>query len=761
MAPCLLVCLTVLAPAAVKAPITPAVEPFDLADVRLLPGPCLKAQERNREYLLSLDPDRLLRPFRINAGLPAPGEPYGGWEAPECEIRGHFVGHYLTALALMYRGTGDPACKERADLMVREFARCQEALGGGYLSAFPATYWDRLEAMEKPPWAPFYVIHKIMAGLLDAYLLCGNEQALPVLRGMAEWFENRIAPIPEEQWQRMLHVEFGGMSDVLHHLYEVTGDPMHLRLANRFNQERFLEPLWKSRDNLTGIHGNTHIPKVIAAVRHYELTGDRRYLRAAWFFWKSVVFGRTFASGGTTANEIWGPPYEMKGTENQNPHETCKTHNMLKLTRQLFGLSPELRYGDYYERAFLNGILGTQHPTTGQLIYYVYQGAGARKQWGGPEDAFWCCYGTGVESFAKLADSVYFHSDDDLYVNLILPTRLVWRAKGVTLEQTTGFPEEQGTTLTVHCARPTRFTLQLRIPEWVARRATVRLNGEVVAEGPLPGYLPVTRTFREGDRVELSLPMSASSVALPGDPEAIAFRYGPLVLAAVGVPASQTAPTKHPRQAAAYLLTAPAGDPANLLEPVPGEPLTFALRGGPVGVKLIPLNRVADETYQVYLPIVREDSERVAQAAQQQAEAESLARRVVDEVVPLDPAGEAAHNLQGDNTQAGPYQDFAWRHAPAPGWWSWDLRVLPDRPMALLLTFWGSDVPPRTFDVQVDGTTVLTMSLDRNDPGRLFDRAIALPADLTRGKSKVTVRFVPHEGNIAGGCFYCATVRAD
>lgn len=759
MIPSILVCLTLAPQLAVRAPIEPTVRPFALTDVRLLPGPCLDAQERDKEYLLWLDPDRLLRPFRVNAGLPAPGEPYTAWEAADCEIRGHFVGHYLTALALMHQSTGDAEVKERLDLMVAEFARCQEALGGGYLSAFPATYWDRLEAMEKPPWAPFYVIHKIMAGALDAYVLTGNEQGLAIAEGMAEWLARRFDPIPEEQWQRMLTVEFGGMSDVLHNLYEVTANPEHLRLANRFNQERFLEPLWSSHDNLTGLHGNTHIPKVIAAVRHYELTGDERYLKAAWYFWKRVVLYRTFASGGTTAFEVWGPPGEMAGTENQNPHETCKTHNMLKLTRLLFELSPTAQYGDYYERAFLNGILGTQHPKTGQLIYYVYQGAGSRKQWGTPDGAFWCCYGTGIESFAKLADSVYFHSDDELYVNLFLPTRLAWHEKGVTLEQTTGFPEEQGTTLTVGCQRPTRFTLKLRIPEWVARRATVRVNGQVVAEGPVPGYLPITRTFRNGDRVELSLPMSCTSIALPGDPDSIALRYGPLVLAAVGMPEATPAASKHPHGAEGSYIPMGAGDPASQLEPVPGEPLTFRLRGAPAGVKLIPLNRVTDETYQVYLPLVREGSEKQRElAAQGQAERD-LAARVVDEVVPMEPDEVSAHGLEGENTQAGPYNSWTWRHAPDPGWWSWDLKVLPDKPMSLLVTFWGSDVPPRTFDVQVEGQTLATVSLDRNAPGMLFDREFAIPAELTRGKSKVAVRFVPAKGNIAGGAFYCATLR--
>ena len=760
MAASVFVCFGLLPATYFLAPAEPALEPFDLADVRLLPGPLLDAQERNTEYLLSLDPDRLLYTYRVNAGLPAPGEPLGGWEAPDVEVRGYFQGHYLSALAMGYRSTGDPRLKERLDLMVSELAKCQEKLGGEYLCAFPEDRWDRLEAMEQPPGALYYAAHKVMAGLLDAYQLCGNRQALEVLTRLVAYFKRRIDPIAVGQWDRILEIEFGGMSDVLHNLYAVTGDRDHHALADRFNHEVFLGPLAMAHDNLTGLHGNTQIPKILGACRHYELTGDERYREAAEFFWKTVVETRTYATGGTTAYERWGEPNRMAGTENQDPHETCKTHNMLKVTRHLFCWSPELRYADYYEQAFLNGILGTQNPNDGQFIYYVFLGPGATKQWGTAYGSFWCCYGTGVESFAKLADSVYFHNREDLYVNLFVPTRLTWGEKGATVTQTTGFPEEQGTTLTVGCERPTRLRLHVRVPAWVGRRATISVNGEVLERGPKPGFHTIDRTFHDGDRVTLALPMSLSSVALPGDPGTLAFRYGPLVLASVGEQPVPAVPAARAGALGRYTATE-ATDPATLLEPVPGEQLRFHLRGDPEGVTFIPINRVVDEVYQVYRPVVRAGTSRHRELVDEEEAARSFAARVIDEVLPLADDEVDAHKLEGESTDAGSGPSAThWRHAVWPGWWSWQLAVVPDQPNVLLVTLWGGDYGKRSFDVEVEGRTLGTITLDRDKPGCFFDHEYAIPEDLTNGKGRVTVRFRPHVDNVAGGVFYCATLKA-
>jgi len=732
--------------AAGRTAVKPALEAFELRNVRLLEGPALRAQEANRRYLHELDSDRLLFTFRLNAGLPTLGQPLGGWEAPTVEVRGHFLGHYLSACAMMYASTGDERLKAKADAIVAELAKCQQALGGEYLAAFPEAFWDRLESMQNPPWAPYYVIHKIMAGLFDMHEYCGNEQALDVLKRMAAYFGKRVDRLSVWQMDQVLSVEFGGMSEVLHNLYSVSRDPQHLRLAHAFDRASFLGPLALEHDNLTRIHANTHIPEVCGAARRYELTGDDRYRTAAVFFWDRVVNARSYATGGSNRAEHWGEPGQLARTLGTDNEESCTTYNMLKVTRYLIRWTGDPMYADYYERAYLNGILGTQDPETGMLIYFMPLGVGFAKQFGTPYDSFWCCYGTGIESFAKLGDSIYFHDRDGIYVNLSIPSAVEWPEKGVRVEQVTRFPEEDRSAFVFHARRPVSLALHVHVPYWATRGVEVTVNDEPAKVRAKPtSYLTIKRMWRDGDRVEVRMPMSLHAERMPDDPEMAAIMYGPLVLAG---------PTDRDR----YFL----GDMDNLeawIKPVPGAALTFRTVGQPTDVTLIPLNRVMQERYGVYWVITTEGSARhreilAAEEARRQREA-----RIVDRVIPGDAGNEAAHNLQGKDTMSGPLGGKSWRHATSGGWWSWDLKVLPDTPMTLACTYWGDDVPPRTFDVLIDGRVIATQSLNRSKPGEFFDVEYAIPPEMTRGKEKVTVRFAPHEGNLAGGVFECVMLR--
>ena len=732
--------------------VTPALEPFPLTAVRLLDGPCKVAQEANRRYLHMLDFDRLLHSFRTNAGLPAPGKPLGGWEGPNVEVRGHFIGHYLTACALMAQSTGDAELKAKADRMVAELAKCQKALGGEYLAAFPESYFDRLEA-GKRVWVPYYTAHKIMAGLLDMHRRCGNKQALDVAKRMAPYFRKRIDKLSIAQMDRVLRVEFGGMSEVLHDLYGVTGDPAHLELAHVFDQAEFLGPLALEHDNLTGLHANTQIPKICGAARRYELTGDPRYRTTVQYFWDRVVHNRSYATGGSNEREHWPAPNQLSKTLSGTNQECCTTYNMLKVTRYLFRWTADPKYADFYERAFWNGILGTQDPETGMLLYFVPLSTGHSKRTDGrgfsePYDSFWCCTGTGIESFAKLGDSIYFHDDDGLTVNLFIPSRLEWREKGVTVEQHTRFPEEPTTTLTLDAQRETPLKLHIRIPAWATQDAVVKVNGTVVKPPPIPGRTYTIHTkWRRGEKIEVTLPMSLRAEAMPDDPDLMAFMYGPLVLLGL------TRESRH------FL-----ADPERLddwLKPVEGQALTFRTVGQQPDVTFKPFYQVLDEPYGVYFRIVKEGSEGHKKLL---AEAEARRKRqarILDRVVSNDPESEKAHSIQGQGTQSGHALGRGWRHAGHPGWWSWDLKVLPDKAMTLACTYWGSDVPPRTFDVLVEGTKIATQSLDRNQPGRFFDVEYPVPPALTKGKRKVTVRFVPHKGNTAGGVFECAVLKPE
>lgn len=742
-------------PAAPEAPyricpeVHPAVEAFPLEAVRLGDGPCRRAQEADRRYLHFLDLDRLLYTFRQNAGLPTPGKPLGGWESPSVEVRGHFVGHYLSACALMVAGTGDEKLKEKADRLVHELGKCQQALGGEYLSAFPESYLDRLERMDHVTWAPLYVIHKLMAGMYDMFRLTGNREALDILKRMAAYYRRRTDRLSDYQMERMLTVEFGGMSEVLHNLYGVTGDPADLALAHRFDQAAFLGPLALGRDNLTGLHGNTQLPKILGAARHYELTGDPLYRKIVTFFWDRVVDTRCYATGGTTSAEHWPEPYALADTLSATNQECCKTHNLLKITRYLIRWTADPRYADYYERAFFNGILGTQRPDTGMMLYYVPLGTGFTKRWGTPYDSFWCCYGTGIESFAKLGDSIYFHSDNAVYVNLYIASTVRWKEKGLRLEQVTRFPEEEGSTFRFQLRRPVRLSLCLHVPCWATAGVRVSVNGKEVRQHAEPtSYLRLERTWRDGDTVRLHLPMRLHPVPMPDDPELVAVMYGPVVVAGLSPDpeAYFVADPKHPEQ---------------WIERLDDRSLTFRTRKGFPSLRFIPLNQVMDQPYGVYWRVVRPDSPTLRAL---QAEAEKRRQReerTVDQVVIGDKDSEREHNLQGERTADGPFGIRHWRHAVKGGWWSWDLAILPDQPMILSCTYWGSDTGHRAFDLVVDGKRVATQVLDRNAPGRFFTVDYPLPAELTRGKKRVTIRFQAHPDSLAGGVFECRTLRAE
>jgi len=587
--------------------------PFELSQVRLRPGPVLDALEVNRKYLMGLDPDRLLHTFRITAGLPTTAEPLGGWEAPNNELRGHFTGHYLSACALLGAQTGDAAAKTRGDALVAELAKCQAAIGNGYLSAFPEELFDRLRA-GKPAWAPFYTIHKIMAGLLDSYTLSGNQQALEVLNGMARWTATWVQPLNDDHMARVLEREYGGMNELLYNLAAVTGEERWRDLAHRFDRERIYGPLAAGRDELQGLHVNTTIPQIIGAARGSELTGDRHLHDVADYFWHTVTERRCYCTGGTSNGESWNtPPGELAKELSGYTQECCVTYNMQKLTRHIFQWSADPRAADYYERAYYNGILGVQHPSDGDKLYYVPLQSGYWKLFGTPLNDFWCCTGSMAESFAKLGDSIYFHDDDGVYVNLFVPSEVTWREKGIGIMQQTRLPDEDTLHLTVRAAQPTRMALRVRIPYWT-RGGTASLNGRKLEAFAAPqSYLVIDRIWKEGDRLSVTLPMHLHIDAMPDDPSLQAVMYGPVVLAGklgssglnTGILRAEptkprTVPEYKGEPIAAPTIVAPSSDPASWLQPIGGRLLEFRTVGQSSEIALAPLNRIFDERYAVY-----------------------------------------------------------------------------------------------------------------------------------------------------------------
>ncbi|MGD0651457.1 MAG: beta-L-arabinofuranosidase domain-containing protein [Verrucomicrobiia bacterium] len=611
-------------------------EPFALNQVRLLDGPFKDAMERDHKYLLALDADRLLHNFRVTAGLPSTAKPLGGWEEPDGELRGHSVGHYLSTCALMYASTGDERLKARAGTIVAELAKCQEALpqqgyNKGFLSAYPESFFDRVDAAQKV-WAPYYTLHKIMAGLLDVHVYCGNRQALEVLEKMADWLKFRVDRLSHEQMQRALRNEHGGMNEVLANLYAVTGNPEHLRLASAFNHETVFDPLARGEDRLDGLHANTQIPKIIGAAREYELTGETRFRDIATFFWQRAALKRSYVIGGHSDREHFFPIDQFSKHLSPDTAETCNTYNMLKLTRHLFEWEPSAETMDFYERALYNHILASQDPETGMFVYLMSLKPGHFKTYSTPEDSFWCCVGTGMENHGKYGDTIYFHDSNSLYVNLFIASELTWKEKGLVVRQETRFPEQDRTRLTMKCDKPVKLELKVRFPSWTQSGMTVTVNGRRQSIKSVPGsYVTVERQWRSGDTVEVRLPMSLRLETLPGDSKTVAILYGPIVLAGelgtTNMPSpyarNQTDLNKVPSPLVPVFVS-DAKDVLSHVKPVAGKPLTFQTKGigKPQDVTLIPFYRMHHQRYSVYWSLYTEEEWKKKEAERAAAEAQ-------------------------------------------------------------------------------------------------------------------------------------------
>jgi DUF1680 family protein len=613
------------AAAAVRpGPIAPgAVDPrgphryFPLAEVRLGDGPFLDAQRRDAAYLLELEPDRLLANFRANAGLAPRAPVYGGWESvePWIDIRchGHTLGHYLGAAACMYQATEDARFAARVDHIVAELAECQ-ARTGGWLTAFPDGVAPLADSLAGKSFAgvPWYTTHKVLAGLRDAHLHRGSAQALGVLARFAAWIDTACQDVGDDALQQMLDREHGGMAEVLADTFALTGEQRFLDLGHRFVHRRVLAPLTRHEDRLDGLHANTQIPKIIGLQRIEELSGPAEYGRAAQFFWETVVGRRSFATGGHGDNEHFFPVTDFAAhLGSAKTMETCCTHNMLRLTRALYARSGASHSFDHFERALYNGILASQDPDSGMMTYFQATRPGYVKLFHTPFDSFWCCTGSGMENHARYAENIYAHDGDTLFVNLYMASSLDWQAGALRVVQSTRFPDEDRTRLTLHPAEARRFTLALRQPAWCPAM-TVTVNGRDAKVARTPGgYFRLTRRFEPGDVIDVRLPMSLHLEPLPHAPEYAAVMYGPIVLAGiVGKPVDPQAQIIVNERKSGQMLDEPvqiprwprplAELPAHLTR-TDRERLTFSAAGFDGGpVQFIPWHRIAHERYNLY-----------------------------------------------------------------------------------------------------------------------------------------------------------------
>jgi DUF1680 family protein len=799
-----------------------ATQPIPLDQVRLLDSPFKAAQDRDVAWLLQLEPDRLLHSFRTEAGLEPKGEVYGGWE--QQGVAGHSLGHYLSALSLAWASTGNEELKRRADYIVTELAECQAAQGDGYVAAIPKgrEAFARIAQgdLTVEPfnlngiWVPWYTLHKLFAGLLDAHLYTGNEQALGVAVALGDWTEGITKDLSEEQFESMLACEHGGINESLAELYARTGDDRFLALSHRFHHKAVLDPLAAGEDCLPGLHANTQIPKIIGLARRYELAGSTKDKVAASFFWDRVVQHHLYAMGGHSNDEHFGPPDELSERLGIQTAETCNTYNMLKLTRHLWQWAPSIEKADFYERALYNHILAAQNPEDGMVCYYMPLKPGHFKTYSTPFDSFWCCTGTGMENHVRYGEFIYAQGEDGLYVNLYIPSELDWKSRETTVRIETDFPESEEVALHISAKTPQTYTLYLRIPGWTAGIPEVKVNDEAVDAVARPGsYLAIPREWRDGDEVSLRLPMALRTEAMPDNPNRIAFAYGPVVLAADLGPIEDEAPEvpvllvpEGGLEQRVEALTSPTReDPASLrsfagasagtpfkggpksanpaaisssslpIAAVVDQPLTFSitldrplegppLKGvpasSPVGdvatstLALKPYYQTHHRRYTVYLDLLSPSElelRRLVQQQQAQAAAEREAR-TLDQVLIGDADSEAAHNLQGEHTAAGPYKDQHWRHADNGGWFSYTLTAPPDAgPLTLQLTYWGSEVN-RNFHILIDGQRIATETLNMNKPEEFFTVDYPVPAEAI-ADGKVELRIEAGEGGMAGGVF--------
>lgn len=740
--------------------------PFELGDVRLLDGPFREAMLRNQKYMLDLDSDRLLHNFRLTAGLPSAAPPLGGWEEPKGELRGHSLGHFLTACGLMYASSGDTRFKDKGNRIVAELAKVQEAMPSrgfnkGFLSAYPEEFFDRVDKRIRV-WAPYYTLHKIMAGLLDMYLYCDNHQALDVVTRMADWVKFRVDRLTDDEQQAALETEHGGMNEVLANLYAVTGNPDYLTTAFKFNHKKLFDQWAAGEDKLDGLHGNTQFPKVIGAFREYQLTGEKKYLDIASFFWDRVALHRSFVIGGNTNGERFFPIDQFSKNLGVSSTETCNTYNMLKLTRQLFGLEPTVEKMDFYERGLFNHILASQDPATGMMCYYVPLRPGAFKTYSTPNESFWCCVGTGMENHAKYGDTIFFHDDQSLFLNLFIASELSWKDKGLIVRQETKFPEEDSSKLTFQAKKPVHLALKVRYPSWVTSGMKVTINGKSEPVDVKPGsYASIEREWKNGDTVQIRWPMSLRLEAMPDDPKMIAILYGPIVLSGdLGREGLTEALRYGPNAPQVNRLPSVAipvfiGEVKDVLGRIkPGlaaaGPLNFQTvgLGQPQDVRLIPLYKAFDQRYTVYWKVLSpaEWDQRKAEIAAKELRRKEVEARTLDAVDIDDEQSEIDHGFKGENAIEGYFEGKRTRQA-RNGWFSYDLKVLPDKPMILLCTYVGSFGRARTFDILVDGEKVATQTLEAM-PAELFDFEYKLPEPLTRGKQRITVKFqsLPNAG---------------
>ncbi|MDE7419130.1 MAG: glycoside hydrolase family 127 protein [Muribaculaceae bacterium] len=753
---------------------------FPLQDVKLLDSRFKDAMNLNVETLLSYDADRLLAPYFKEAGLEPKGADFSNWAG----LDGHVGGHYITALAIHYAATGDQRLKDRLDYVLSQLALCAAARNDGYIGGVPNgdVLWEEIRKGNSGKvwdyWVPWYNVHKMYAGLRDAYVYTGSKVGLNLFLNLCDWGANLISNLSDEQMEGMLGNEFGGMNEVFADAYALTGNEKYLNAAKRFTHHALYDNLHNGLDRLDNMHANTQVPKVVGYQRVSEVSGDEEYHKTADFFWDTVVNNRSLSFGGNSRREHFASAADAKSyVDDREGPESCNTNNMMKLTEGLFRMNPDAKYADFYERAVYNHILSTQHPEHGGYVYFTPARPGHYRVYSQPNSAMWCCVGTGMENHGKYGQFIYTHDGDSLWVNLFIPSELNWNDKGVKLTQTNNFPQEEATKLVVNVENPSTFTLNLRHPGWCVN-PEVKVNGKKINVKSNPSsYIALNREWKDGDVVEMSLPMHVEVEELNYLPSYVSIVRGPIVLGArlqsdVPMPGLVAGDHRWGHIAGGPLVSVfdtpllignrkDIVKKLNALKPDAAGGVTFTTNGifenGGKSVVLEPFNGIHDSRYTLYFLSMSPKEYAVYQQDARRDEEMKLAldARTVDAVNTGEQQPEADHQMKSNRSASGNFNGEPWRDASNGGFFSYIMNTGDRDDLTLRVRYWGNENGIGNMSILVDETTLASVdNVGKWNKNGFVEEEYAIPADLVKGKKTVNVKFQTDKDKASGGIYH-------
>jgi len=763
---------------------------FPLTDVTLLDGPFKHARDLNIQTLLEYDIDRLIAPFRKEAGLPEKAKLFSNWEG----LDGHIGGHYLSAMAINYASTGNTECKKRMEYMISELKDCQEAnnknnpeWGKGYVGGAPNSkqIWSTLQKGDfkayRSAWVPWYNVHKLYAGLRDAWLYNGNEEAKDIFLKFCDWGINITSELTDEQMQSMLDTEQGGMNEIFADAYQMTGDEKYMVAAKRFSHRMLLDAMSADNDNLDNKHANTQVPKAVGFQRIAELSHDKNYAEAGSFFWETVTGTRSLAFGGNSRREFF--PSVTSCTDFVNDvegPETCNSYNMLKLTEDLFRVKPQAKYADYYERTMYNHILSTQHPEHGGYVYFTPARPRHYRVYSAPNEAMWCCVGSGMENHGKYSQFIYTHQNDSLFLNLFVASELNWSEKGIKIVQQTNFPDEEQTKLKITEGNAT-FKLMVRFPSWVNDGGLkILVNGKpVVFDAHPSSYVSIDRSWKKGDEVQILLPMHNTVEQMPNVPNYVAIMHGPILLGAKtgtedlkglvaddGRWAHIAGGERLPVDKAPIIIEDNLNEIAEKLTPVKNKPLTFSISDlkviNPIDIEFEPFYSIHDSRYMIYWMWLTNSQYKtyIDSLAIVEKERMELQKRTVDFVAPGEQQPEADHQMEKEKSNSGNSQNEFWRDARNEGYFSYNMATNSETGLSLIVRYWGAEWGSRKFDIYIDDEKLLTEdNTGRWNKSKFQDVIYEIPDSMVKDKKLIRVKFQALPGNSAGAVYYIRLVK--